>query len=60
MLEHYEKYEEARKVLNEYAYNSKYPANPNAHVFYYQFLKRRGEPRKTQISALQVCILYSA
>lgn len=60
MLEHYEEYEEARKMLNEYAYNSKFPANPNAHVFFYQFLKRRGEPRKTQISALRVCFLYSA
>ncbi|XP_062980166.1 TATA box-binding protein-associated factor RNA polymerase I subunit A [Elgaria multicarinata webbii] len=54
MLEHYEKYEEAREVLSEYAYNSKFPANPNAHVFFYQFLKRRRESRKTQISALQV------
>ncbi|XP_066467787.1 TATA box-binding protein-associated factor RNA polymerase I subunit A isoform X1 [Tiliqua scincoides] len=54
MLEHYEEYEEMRKVLDEYAYNSKFPANPNAHVFYYQFLKRRGEPRKVQISALRV------
>ncbi|KAG8123299.1 hypothetical protein E2320_018995 [Naja naja] len=53
LLEHYEEYEEAREVLNDYAYNSKFPSNPNAHVYYYQFLKRRGESRKTQISALQ-------
>ncbi|XP_034283765.1 TATA box-binding protein-associated factor RNA polymerase I subunit A isoform X3 [Pantherophis guttatus] len=54
LLEHYEEYEEAREVLSDYAYNSKFPANPNAHVYYYQFLKRRGESRKTQISALQI------
>ncbi|XP_034967284.2 TATA box-binding protein-associated factor RNA polymerase I subunit A isoform X1 [Zootoca vivipara] len=54
MLEHYEEYEEAREVLREYAYNSKFPPNPNAHVFLYQFLKRRGESRKTQRSALQI------
>ncbi|XP_044286440.1 TATA box-binding protein-associated factor RNA polymerase I subunit A isoform X2 [Varanus komodoensis] len=54
MLEHYEKYEEAKEVLSEYAYNSKYPSNPNAHVFFYHFLKRRGESRKIKISVLQV------
>ncbi|XP_039197583.1 TATA box-binding protein-associated factor RNA polymerase I subunit A isoform X2 [Crotalus tigris] len=54
LLEHYEEYEEAREVLSDYAYNSKFPSNPNAHVYYYHFLKRRGESRKTQISALQI------
>nr|XP_003216044.1 PREDICTED: TATA box-binding protein-associated factor RNA polymerase I subunit A [Anolis carolinensis] len=54
MLEHYEEFEEARETLHEYAYNSKFPSNPNAHVFFYQFLKRRGEPKKAQISALQI------
>uniref|UniRef100_A0A8D0DFG7 TATA-box binding protein associated factor, RNA polymerase I subunit A n=1 Tax=Salvator merianae TaxID=96440 RepID=A0A8D0DFG7_SALMN len=54
LLEHYEEYEEAREVLNDYAYNPEYPSNPNAHVYFYEFLKRRGESRKTQISALQV------
>ncbi|KAH0622677.1 hypothetical protein JD844_025184 [Phrynosoma platyrhinos] len=54
LLEHYEEYEEAREILYEYAYNSRFPSNPNAHIFLYQFLKRRGEPRKTQISVLQI------
>nr|XP_056708308.1 TATA box-binding protein-associated factor RNA polymerase I subunit A [Euleptes europaea] len=54
LLEYYEKYEEAREVLSKYAYNSKFPSNPNAHVYFYQFLKRRGESKKKQISALQV------
>uniref|UniRef100_A0A670Z3Y5 TATA-box binding protein associated factor, RNA polymerase I subunit A n=1 Tax=Pseudonaja textilis TaxID=8673 RepID=A0A670Z3Y5_PSETE len=54
LLEHYEEYEEAREVLNDYAYNSNFPSNPNAHVYYYQFLKRRGESRQTRISVLQI------
>ncbi|XP_025025961.1 TATA box-binding protein-associated factor RNA polymerase I subunit A isoform X1 [Python bivittatus] len=54
LLEHYKEYEEAREVLSDYAYNSRFPSNPNAHVYYYQFLKRRGESRKAQISALQI------
>uniref|UniRef100_A0A670Z6K4 TATA-box binding protein associated factor, RNA polymerase I subunit A n=1 Tax=Pseudonaja textilis TaxID=8673 RepID=A0A670Z6K4_PSETE len=57
LLEHYEEYEEAREVLNDYAYNSNFPSNPNAHVYYYQFLKRRGESRQTRISVLQARIL---
>lgn len=55
LLEYYNEYEEAKEVLREYAYNSKFPSNPNAYVYFYQFLKRRGKSRKTQIAALQVC-----
>ncbi|XP_020642187.3 TATA box-binding protein-associated factor RNA polymerase I subunit A [Pogona vitticeps] len=54
LLEHYEEYEEIKEVLNDYAYDSRFPSNPNAHVYLYQFLKRRGESRKTQMSALKV------
>ncbi|XP_015284460.1 PREDICTED: TATA box-binding protein-associated factor RNA polymerase I subunit A [Gekko japonicus] len=54
LLEYYKEYEEAKEVLREYAYDSKFPPNPNAHVYFYQFLKRRGESRKTQIAVLQV------
>ncbi|KAJ7341047.1 hypothetical protein JRQ81_004723 [Phrynocephalus forsythii] len=53
LLEHYEEYEEAKEMLNDYAHDPRFPSNPNAHVYLYQFLKRRGEPRKTQISALK-------
>lgn len=53
LLEYYNEYEEAKEVLREYAYNSKFPSNPNAYVYFYQFLKRRGKSRKTQIAALQ-------
>ncbi|CAK6962724.1 TATA box-binding protein-associated factor RNA polymerase I subunit A [Scomber scombrus] len=40
MLEYYENHEEAEKVLNDYAYDSAFPPNPNAHVYLYQYLKR--------------------
>lgn len=54
LLEFYGDHNEARQVLNEYAYNSKFPANPNAHVYLYQFLKRQGESKKSLISALKI------
>ncbi|XP_008918108.3 TATA box-binding protein-associated factor RNA polymerase I subunit A [Manacus vitellinus] len=54
LLEFYGDHNEARQVLNEYAYNSKFPANPNAHVYLYQFLKRQGESKKSVISALKI------
>ncbi|XP_053919655.1 TATA box-binding protein-associated factor RNA polymerase I subunit A [Cuculus canorus] len=54
LLEFYGDDEEARQVLSEYAYNSKFPANPNAHVYFYQFLKRHGESKKSLISALKI------
>uniref|UniRef100_A0A452HYM9 Uncharacterized protein n=1 Tax=Gopherus agassizii TaxID=38772 RepID=A0A452HYM9_9SAUR len=54
LLEFYEDYDEVRQVLSEYAYNSKFPPNPNAHVYYYQFLKRQGESKKTLMSVLKI------
>ncbi|KFV40908.1 TATA box-binding protein-associated factor RNA polymerase I subunit A, partial [Tyto alba] len=54
MLEFYGDLDEARQVLNEYAYNPKFPANPNAHAYLYQFLKRNGESKKSRISALKI------
>ncbi|XP_067421016.1 TATA box-binding protein-associated factor RNA polymerase I subunit A [Emydura macquarii macquarii] len=54
LLEFYEDYDEVQQVLHEYAYNSKFPPNPNAHVYLYQFLKRRGESKKTLMSVLQI------
>ncbi|XP_039561731.1 TATA box-binding protein-associated factor RNA polymerase I subunit A isoform X3 [Passer montanus] len=54
LLEFYGDHNEARQVLNEYAYNSKFPANPNAHVYLYHFLKRQGESKKSLISALKI------
>ncbi|XP_074844702.1 TATA box-binding protein-associated factor RNA polymerase I subunit A isoform X2 [Carettochelys insculpta] len=54
LLEFYEDYDEVRQVLSNYAYNSKFPSNPNAHVYLYQFLKRRGESKKTLMSVLKI------
>nr|XP_009685031.1 PREDICTED: TATA box-binding protein-associated factor RNA polymerase I subunit A isoform X1 [Struthio camelus australis] len=54
LLEFYGDHDEARQVLSDYAYNSKFPANPNAHVYLYQFLKRHGEPKKSLISVLKI------
>ncbi|XP_046769666.1 TATA box-binding protein-associated factor RNA polymerase I subunit A isoform X1 [Gallus gallus] len=54
LLEFYGDHQEAREVLTDYAYNSKFPANPNAHVYLYQFLKRHGAPKKSLISALKI------
>ncbi|XP_013029434.3 TATA box-binding protein-associated factor RNA polymerase I subunit A isoform X2 [Anser cygnoides] len=54
LLEFYGDHQEAREVLSEYAYNSKFPANPNAHVYFYQFLKRHGASKKSLVSALKI------
>ncbi|NXJ60322.1 TAF1A polymerase, partial [Rostratula benghalensis] len=54
LLEFYGDHSEARQVLNDYAYNSKSPANPNAHVYLYQFLKRQGESKKSLLSVLKI------
>ncbi|XP_078085966.1 TATA box-binding protein-associated factor RNA polymerase I subunit A [Mustelus asterias] len=40
LLDFYDGFEEALKVLNNYAYNSRFPPNPNAHVYLYEFLKK--------------------
>uniref|UniRef100_A0A4W4H6D9 TATA box binding protein (TBP)-associated factor, RNA polymerase I, A n=1 Tax=Electrophorus electricus TaxID=8005 RepID=A0A4W4H6D9_ELEEL len=54
MLEFYNDQEEALNVLQNYAYNKDYPANPNAHVYLYQFLKRHNAPNIKLIRTLKV------
>ncbi|KAM4600886.1 TATA box-binding protein-associated factor RNA polymerase I subunit A isoform 2-T4 [Polymixia lowei] len=54
MLEFYEDHEEALKVLEDYAYNSAFPPNPNAHVFLYRYLKRRDAPDRKLARVLKV------
>ncbi|XP_076844202.1 TATA box-binding protein-associated factor RNA polymerase I subunit A [Brachyhypopomus gauderio] len=54
MLEFYNDQEEALKVLENYAYSEEYPANPNAHVYLYQFLKRHNAPHNKLIRTLKV------
>ncbi|XP_029791532.1 TATA box-binding protein-associated factor RNA polymerase I subunit A isoform X2 [Suricata suricatta] len=44
----------AREVLNNYAYDEKFPSNPNAHVYLYNFLKREKAPREKLISVLKI------
>lgn len=54
MLEFYGDREGAREVLTNYAYDEKFPSNPNAHVYLYGFLKREKAPREKLISVLKV------
>lgn len=54
MLEFYGDHEEALKVLNNYAYDSSFPPNPNAHVYLYQYFKRHNAPKKKLIKVLKV------
>uniref|UniRef100_A0A1A8KZE7 TATA box binding protein (TBP)-associated factor, RNA polymerase I, A n=3 Tax=Nothobranchius pienaari TaxID=704102 RepID=A0A1A8KZE7_9TELE len=53
MLEFYGDHMEALNVLNNYALNKRFPPNPNAHVFLYQFLKRHNTPEKKLIKVLK-------
>ncbi|XP_041832421.1 TATA box-binding protein-associated factor RNA polymerase I subunit A isoform X2 [Melanotaenia boesemani] len=53
MLEFYEDYEEALKVLNDYAFDNSFPPNPNAHVYLYKYLQRHGAPQKKLIHVLK-------
>lgn len=54
MLEFYGNHEEALKVLNDYAYDSNFPPNPNAHVYLYQYLKRHDTSERKLMKALKV------
>uniref|UniRef100_A0A3Q4I4Z2 TATA box binding protein (TBP)-associated factor, RNA polymerase I, A n=1 Tax=Neolamprologus brichardi TaxID=32507 RepID=A0A3Q4I4Z2_NEOBR len=54
MLEFYEHHKEALQVLNDYAYDSNFPPNPNAHVYLYQYLKRQGASEKRLMKVLKV------
>lgn len=54
MLDFYEDYEEAKRVLNDYAYDNTFPPNPNAHVYLYQYLKRHDHPPKKLMKVLKI------
>uniref|UniRef100_A0A8C7ETK7 TATA-box binding protein associated factor, RNA polymerase I subunit A n=1 Tax=Neovison vison TaxID=452646 RepID=A0A8C7ETK7_NEOVI len=54
MLEFYGDRDGAREVLTNYAYDEKFPSNPNAHVYLYNFLKREKAPREKLISVLKI------
>lgn len=53
MLEFYKDLGEAETVLKDYAYDSSFPANPNAHVYLYEFLKKHNAPLQKQIKVLK-------
>ncbi|KAM9612706.1 TATA box-binding protein-associated factor RNA polymerase I subunit A isoform 1-T2 [Trichechus inunguis] len=44
----------AREVLTNYAYDEKFPSNPNAHIYLYNFLKREKAPKEKLISVLKI------
>ncbi|XP_062970709.1 TATA box-binding protein-associated factor RNA polymerase I subunit A-like isoform X2 [Cynocephalus volans] len=54
MLEFYGDKDGAREVLSNYAYDEKFPANPNAHIYLYDFLKREKAPREKLLSVLKI------
>ncbi|XP_051868446.1 TATA box-binding protein-associated factor RNA polymerase I subunit A isoform X2 [Pristis pectinata] len=54
LLDFYDGFEEALKVLNDYAYDSRFPLNPNAHVYLYEFLKRHDSSPKKLMKVLRV------
>lgn len=43
MQEFYGNHEDALKVLNDYAFDSSFPPNPNAHVYLYQYLLKHSD-----------------
>ncbi|XP_063078776.1 TATA box-binding protein-associated factor RNA polymerase I subunit A isoform X2 [Engraulis encrasicolus] len=54
MLEFYHDNETAESVLKDYAYDKSFPANPNAHVYLFDFLKRHNAPVKKQLKVLEI------
>ncbi|XP_028858140.1 TATA box-binding protein-associated factor RNA polymerase I subunit A isoform X2 [Denticeps clupeoides] len=54
MLEFYNDLEKAESVLKNYAYNERFPVNPNAYVYLYEFLKRHDAPQNKQLEILKI------
>uniref|UniRef100_A0A8C5K109 TATA-box binding protein associated factor, RNA polymerase I, A n=1 Tax=Jaculus jaculus TaxID=51337 RepID=A0A8C5K109_JACJA len=59
MLEFYGDQDGAREVLTNYAYDEKFPSNPNAHIYLYNFLKREKAPRAKLISGAFVFLVLN-
>ncbi|MGH0118069.1 UNVERIFIED_CONTAM: hypothetical protein FKN15_052074 [Acipenser sinensis] len=53
LLEFYDDHDAALQMLNDYAYDNKFPPNPNAHVYLYQFLKRHQAPWRKLVKVLR-------
>ncbi|XP_062406684.1 TATA box-binding protein-associated factor RNA polymerase I subunit A [Sardina pilchardus] len=54
MLEFYNDHSEAEKALKDYAYDKAFPANPNAHVYLYEFLRRNNAPKRKLMEVLEI------
>ncbi|KAM6165962.1 TATA box-binding protein-associated factor RNA polymerase I subunit A isoform 1-T2 [Erethizon dorsatum] len=54
MLEFYGDRDGAREVLTRYAYDERFPSNPNAHVYLCDFLKRAAAPAAELLRALEI------
>ncbi|KAM8832577.1 TATA box-binding protein-associated factor RNA polymerase I subunit A isoform 2-T3 [Spinachia spinachia] len=54
MLEYYDDHEEVIRVLKDYAYDNKFPPNPNAHVYLYRYLERRNASQEKLMKVLKV------
>eukprot|EP00079_Xenopus_tropicalis_P013021 XP_002940745.2 PREDICTED: TATA box-binding protein-associated factor RNA polymerase I subunit A [Xenopus tropicalis] len=52
LLESSEEKEEVEQILRDYAYDPKFPANPNAFVYLYEFLKRNEASNEALINVL--------
>uniref|UniRef100_UPI0035901192 TATA box-binding protein-associated factor RNA polymerase I subunit A isoform X2 n=1 Tax=Myxine glutinosa TaxID=7769 RepID=UPI0035901192 len=53
MLEFEEKWDKARVVLEDYTDSSKFPSNPNAYVYLYDFLMRHDAPTEQILQVLR-------
>ncbi|XP_077657321.1 uncharacterized protein LOC144256008 [Urocitellus parryii] len=56
MLEFYGDQDKARKILTDYAYDEKFPSNPNANIYLYNFLKKEKAPRAKLLSVLKMLL----
>ncbi|KAJ7988023.1 hypothetical protein DPEC_G00319330 [Dallia pectoralis] len=54
MLEFYGDLDGAFAVLSDYAYDSSFPPNPNAHVYLYTYMKKHNHPSKKLLKALKI------
>ncbi|KAI5627133.1 TATA box-binding protein-associated factor RNA polymerase I subunit A [Silurus asotus] len=53
MLEYYNNKEEALQLLKHYAFNKDFPANPNAHVYLYNYQKKHNFSRDELLATLK-------
>ncbi|KAI5094340.1 TATA box-binding protein-associated factor RNA polymerase I subunit A, partial [Silurus meridionalis] len=53
MLEYYNNKEEALQLLEHYAFNKDFPANPNAHVYLYNYQKKHNASRDELLATLK-------